>query len=165
MLASTFSFLLILISKCLAYNNNWMPSYYLGTYPEKFQTLRMYYGSCVVSINTFRSKHFNVEIPLVNGSTPAGFCAILLNSMENLSLAVAIEQGLTDANENLANQNIRLFKVNNGNVKLIKDICGLNDVFGMTLTESNTAIILIKADQNINFSLSIYSYQSLNTKT
>lgn len=121
MSTSTFTFLLILITECLAYNNQWVPSYYLGTYPERFQTLRMYYGSCVVSMNTFRSKHFNVEIPLVNGSTPAGFCAILLNSMENFSLAIAIEQGLTDTIDNSANQNIRLFEVGNGDVKLIKE--------------------------------------------
>lgn len=121
MLTSTFSFLLILFSNCLAYNNQWVPSYYLGTNPERFQPLQMYYGSCVVSINTFRSKHFNVEIPLVNGSTPAGFCAILLNSMENSNLAIAIEHRLTDTNDNLTYENIRLFKVNNGNVKLITE--------------------------------------------
>ncbi|XP_025415461.1 uncharacterized protein LOC112687116 isoform X2 [Sipha flava] len=164
MLASTFSFLLLAISKCLAYDSQWVPSFYLGNYPERFQTLRMYRGSCVMSFNTYKSKHYNVEIPLINGSLPAGFCAILLTSMENSSLAIAIEQGLTDVNNNLLNQNIKLFKVKYGNVKLIHD-CGSNDVPGLTLAESNTAILLIKADQNINFSLSVYTYQSFITKT
>jgi len=122
MLVTTFSFFLVAIGDCLAYyNNQWVPSSYLETYHEKFQTLRMYHGSCVVSLNTFKSNHFNVEIPLVNGSTPAGFCAILLNSMENLNLAIAIEQGLTNTYDGLLNQNIRLFKVKYGNVKLIKE--------------------------------------------
>lgn len=120
MLSSTFSFLLI-IGKCLAYNSEWVPSFYLGTYPERFQTLKMYRGSCTLSLNAFRNKHFNVEIPLINGSTPAGFCAILLNSMENSSIAIAIEQGLTDVNNSLLNQNIRLFKVKDGNIKLIQE--------------------------------------------
>lgn len=120
MLACTFSFLLLVIGKCLAYDSQWVPSFYLGNYPERFQTLRMYRGSCITSFNTDRSKHFNVEIPLINGSTPAGFCAILLNSVENSSLAISIEQGLTDVSNNLLNQNIKLFKVKNGNVKLIQ---------------------------------------------
>jgi len=124
MLAITFSFLLIVIGECSAYynyNNEWVPNFYLKTYQEKFQTLRMYHGSCIVSLNTFKSKHLNVEIPLTNGSIPAGFCAILLNSVENLNLAIAIEQGLTNVYDDLLNQNIRLFKVKNGNVKLIKE--------------------------------------------
>ncbi|XP_003246746.1 uncharacterized protein LOC100573581 [Acyrthosiphon pisum] len=155
--------LLFIIGECLAYyNSQWMPSFYLGTYPERFHTLRMSRGSCIVSLNTFRSKHYNVEIPLINGSTPAGFCAILLNSMENSSLAISIEQGLTDVNNSLMNQSIRLFRVKNGNLKLIQDVCGSTDVPGLTLAESNTAILLIKADQSINFSLSVYTYQSLN---
>lgn len=41
-------------------------------------------------------------------------------------------------------------------------MCGLNDVPGLTLAESNTAILLIKADQNINFSLHLYTYQLSN---
>lgn len=121
MLASTISLLLILIAKCLAYNSQWVPNFYLNSYPEKFQTLRMTHGSCIASLNTFKSKHFNVEIPLINGSIPAGFCALLLNTKQNLSLAVAIEQGLTDINNSLFNQDIRLFKVKNGNVKLTNE--------------------------------------------
>lgn len=117
MLSSTISFLLI-IGNCLAYDSQWVPSFYLNTNPERFQTLRMYRGSCSASLNTFRSNHFNVEIPLTNGTMPAGFCAILLNSSDNLNLAIAIEQGLT--NNNLVNQNIKLFQVKNGNVKLMK---------------------------------------------
>lgn len=121
MLVFTFYFLLIVIGDCLAYyNNQWMPSFYLETHHEKFETLRMYHGSCVVSLNIQKSKHFNVEIPLINGSTPAGFCAILLNNMENLNLAIGIEQGLTNMYDGSLNQNIRLFKVKNGNVQLIK---------------------------------------------
>lgn len=119
MLPSTFLFLLA-IYNCLAYNSQWVPSFYLGSYPERFQTLRMYRGSCSVSLNTFRSNHFNVEIPLINGSIPAGFCAILLNSMDNLNLAIAIEQGLTNVNNGLLNQNIRLFQIKNGNVKFMQ---------------------------------------------
>lgn len=120
MLASTYPFFLLAFSKCLAYESQWVPSFYLGTYPERFQTLRMYRGSCVASLDTFKSNHFNVEIPLVNGSMPAGFCALLLNSMESLNLAIAIEQGLTSANNSLLNQNIKLFQIKNGKVKLIQ---------------------------------------------
>lgn len=116
MLSSTFSFLLV-ISKCLAYSNQWVPNFYLSTYPEKYQTLRMNRGACIVSLTTIKNNHFNVEIPLINGSTPAGFCAILLNSAENLSLAIALEQELNDVNNNLINQNIKLFEVKNTNVK------------------------------------------------
>lgn len=121
MLVFTFSFLVI-ISKCLAYeyNNQWVPSFYLGSYSERFQSLKMYRGSCIVSLTTFKNKHFNVEIPLINGSIPAGFCAILMNSAEHLNLALALEQGLNDVNYNLINQNIKLFEVKNGDVKLIK---------------------------------------------
>lgn len=119
MLPSTFLFLLV-IYNCLAYNSQWVPSFYLGSYPERFQTLRMYRGSCSASLNTFRSHHFNVEIPLINGSIPAGFCAILLNSMDNLNIAIAIEQGLTNVNNGLLNQNIKLFQIKNGNVKFIQ---------------------------------------------
>lgn len=103
----------------MAYSNQWVPNFYLGIYPEKFQTLRMTHGSCIVSLDTFKSKHFNVEIPLINGSIPAGFCAILLNTKQNLNLAIAIEQGLTDTNKSLFSQDIKLFKVKNGNVKLV----------------------------------------------
>jgi len=118
----TLSCLLFIIGEGLAYyNSQWMPSFYLGTYPERFHTLRMSRGSCIVSLNTFRSKHYNVEIPLTNGSTPAGFCAILLNSMENSRLAISIEQGLTDVNNSLMNQSIRLYRVKNGNLKLIQE--------------------------------------------
>lgn len=113
-------FFLLVISKCSAYNNQWVPSFNLGTYPEKFQTLRLYRGSCIASINTFKSNHFNVEIPLFNGSMPAGFCALLLTSMENLNLAIAIEQGLTSVNNNLLNQSIKLFQIKNGNIKLFQ---------------------------------------------
>lgn len=42
--------------------------------------------------------------------------------------------------------------------------CGSNDVLGLRLAESNTAILLIKADQSINFALSVYTYQSFITK-
>lgn len=118
MLVSTTSLLLILIVKCIAYNSQWVPNFYLGTYPEKFQTLRMAHGSCIVSLDTIKSNHFNVEIPLINGSIPAGFCAILLNTKQYFSLAIAIEQGLTDINNNMFSQDIRLFKVKNGNVSL-----------------------------------------------
>lgn len=118
MLFFTFLFLLV-ISNCVAYDSEWVPSFYLNTYPERFQTLRMYRGSCSVSLNIYRNNHLNVEIPLINGTTPAGFCAILLNSSENLNLAIAIEQGLTN-NNNFANQNVKLFQVKNGNVKLMK---------------------------------------------
>lgn len=113
--------LFFIIGECLAYNSQWVPSFYLGTYPEKFQTLRMSHGSCIVSLNTFSSKHYSVEIPLVNGSIPAGFCAILLNCMDNASLAIAIEQGLMDVNNSLMNQSIKLFRVKNGNLNLIQE--------------------------------------------
>uniref|UniRef100_A0A2S2PCB7 Uncharacterized protein n=1 Tax=Schizaphis graminum TaxID=13262 RepID=A0A2S2PCB7_SCHGA len=164
MLVYTSMYLLFIISQCLAYNSQWMPSFYLGTYPERFQTLRMSRGSCVVSLNTFKSKHYNVEIPLINGSTPAGFCSILINSIENSSLAIAIDQGLTDLNKSIMNQSIKLFRVKNGHLNLIQDVCGSTDFLGLTLAESNIAILLIKADQSINFSLSVYTYQSLNIK-
>lgn len=121
MLASHFSILLIINGCCLAYNSQWVPNFYTGTYPERFQTLRMYRGSCTVSLNIFRSKHFNIEIPFINGSTPAGFCALLITTVDNTSLAIAVEQGLTDGNNNLVNQNIRIFKIKNGNVKLIQE--------------------------------------------
>ncbi|XP_060843119.1 uncharacterized protein LOC132923265 [Rhopalosiphum padi] len=167
MLVYTLMYLLFIIGQCLAYNSQWVPSFYLGTYPERFQTLRMSRGSCIVSLNTFRSKHYNVEIPLINGSTPAGFCSILINSIENSSLAIAIDQGLTDLNNSIMNQSIKLFRVKNGNLNLIQDVCGSTrstDFPGLTLAESNIAILLIKADQSINFSLSVYTYQSLNIK-
>lgn len=121
MLVSTISLLLILIVRCTAYNSQWVPSFYSSPYPEKFQTLRMAHGSCTVSLDTSKSNHFNVEIPLYNGSIPAGFCAILLNTKQDLSLAIAIEQGLTDINNSLFSQNIRLFKVKNGNVNLVHE--------------------------------------------
>lgn len=121
MLLTYISFLFIAIYECLAYQNQWMPSYYLGSYPERYQTLRMSRGSCIVSLNIFKGKHFNVEMPLINGTTPAGFCAILLNSVENSSLAIALEQGLTDTSNSLFNQNIKMFKVKNENVELIQE--------------------------------------------
>lgn len=114
-----FIFSFLGIDRCLAYYSQWVPSFYSDVYRQPFQTLKMHRGSCTVSLNAFRNKHFNVEIPLVNGSTPAGFCTILFNSVDNLNLAIAIEQGLTDVNNNVLNQNIKLFKVKNGTVKLI----------------------------------------------
>lgn len=121
MFALNFSLLFITIGCCFAYNSQWVPNFYTGTYPQSFQTLRMYRGSCTVSLNIFRSKYFNIEIPFINGSTPAGFCAILINTVDNTNLAIAIEQELTDRNNNFVNQNIRLFKIKNGNVKLIQE--------------------------------------------
>lgn len=119
MLVPTITLMLVFIVKCIAYDSQWVPSFYSSPYPDKFQTLRMTHGSCTVSLDTSKSNHFNVEIPLINGSIPAGFCAILLNTRQNLSLAIAIEQSLIDLNNSLFSQNIRLFKVKNGNVEFV----------------------------------------------
>lgn len=121
MLAYTLIILFISMSKCSAYDNQWVPSFYFGTFSQRFQTLTMSRGSCIISLNIFKSKHFNVDIPLTNGSIPAGFCAILLNSMESFNLAIALEQGYTDTNNYLFNENIKLIKTKNGNIELIHE--------------------------------------------
>lgn len=64
-------------------------------------------------------------------------------------------------------KNISIFRNYNISnfIKSCFSVFGLSDVPGITLVKSNTAILLIKADQSLKFSLSVYTYESLNNKS
>ncbi|XP_050540780.1 uncharacterized protein LOC126905280 [Daktulosphaira vitifoliae] len=144
----------------LADDIQWIPNYYQSSINNNYKILTMFRGSCTVSLNIFKGQHFHVKIPFYNRTIPAGVCAILLNSMENYNIAIALEHGLADTENYLFNQNIRLYTINHGNVTLIQNDCNFLNDFSplMKITNSSIALLLIKADQSIEFSFSVFPY-------
>lgn len=122
MMWATVLYIFLIFSKLVLTNESqWIPNYYQSPIINNFKLLTMVRGSCTVSLNIFKGQHFHVKIPLYNRTMPAGVCVILLNSMENYNIAIALEHELAANTENyLFNQNIRLYTINHGNINLIQ---------------------------------------------